>query len=77
MWELRASRYSTPHDDGEQEILIAQFTTQKLAEKYLRDSTLKRPTIARPYKRASLLSTYNVAWVEREEEEIILIDPTI
>ena len=70
MWILYGERF---YGSGEE--IIAQFSTEELAEKYIEAATLKSPRFSNVFKRKSLLHSYDSTRVEWSDE--IPLDPPI
>ena len=90
-WAIRATREELryPNFDGEafevheETEIVALFSTEEAARKYIKKATLKNPqrrcgfTPAKVFRKASLLSGYDYAEVEPWGEPDYPLDPEI
>ena len=74
MWVLMGEIQYANANQGES-YRVALFTSRDKAYTYLESAKLKNPTYHSKFKRRSLLSAYDHAWVDEEYEETLPVDP--
>lgn len=77
MWQIFGIwKWRAPGMDDD-DVIIATFDTEKMAKDYLSSAKLKNPNHMSKFKRKSLLSGYDQAWVEEYDPPAYTHNPKI